>query len=262
MKSGRENQFGCIPYWKKEKGVFNSFGKRKVFKFLNIAGCMEDIKLKILKEMQNPEMYVKDLIDYVERNVPDAFNICCRKNLSINQWKPDATFGNQVNQKTVLLTVRMFDLWETALIDVLNNKLSKKFNGVKVEHTHDSKGDLTIVLPDGEKWIWEIKTTQGKDSFTGATHSASKYADYILISYNINKDIKLKRWRKNNRFITELAIFVWDKMEAKWIGKPSKNSSWTTLKIPIEINAERPEIVVIGSLIPKQKWCEISRQKL
>jgi hypothetical protein len=225
---------------------------------------MGDIKQEVLKSMRNPELYTKGILKYVEENVEDAFNIACRKNLSINQWKPDVTFGNQINQKTVLLTVRMFDLWETSLVDVLKKYLGEKFKGVIVEHAHDSKGDLVVKFPDGSEKVWEIKTTQGKDSFTGATHSASKYQDYILISYAIdkNKVLRLKEEGGNKGFITELAVFVWDKMEAKWIGKASENSSWTTLKISVKIKSKRPEIVVVGSLTPKKKWCEIIRKKL
>jgi len=219
-----------------------------------------ELKQSVLNELRNPEVYLKDVLKYIESNVNDAFNICCRKNLSINEWKPDVSFGKQINQKTVLLTVRMFDLWETALVDVLNKHLSSKFKGVSVSHAHDSKGDLAIILPNQEKIVWEIKTTQGKNSFTGATHSASKYNDYILISYEINKNMKLKVG--NNRgFITELAVLVWDKMEIKWMGEPSKSSSWTTLRIPSWIKQRRPEIVVVGDLDPKAKWCKILRKK-
>ena len=225
---------------------------------------MGNIKQEVLKAMRNPELYTRGILKYVEENLEDAFNIVCRKRLSINQWKPDATFGNQINQKTVLLTVRMFDLWETALIDVLREHLRRKFNKVTVEHAHDSKGDLVIKFPDDSEKIWEIKTTQGKDSFTGATHSASKYQDYILISYAIdkNKILKLKEDGGNKGFVTELAIFVWDKMKSKWIGKASKNSSWTTLRLSSKIKEKRPEIVVVGSLVAKKKWCEIKRVDL
>jgi len=218
-----------------------------------------DIKEQILKEMRNPKLYTEKVIEYVEKNVEDAFNICCRKGLSINQWKPDSSFGNQVNQKTVLLTVRMFDLWETALVDVLSEHL-KKF-GVKVIPSHDSRGDLTIIFPDGKDMIWEVKTTQAKNAWTGATHSASKYKDYILIGYDLNKDMKLHPG-VNNKFIKDLVVIVWDKMNIDWLGEPSKNSSWTTLPIPIRVIKERPEIVVVGGLKSSTKWCKISRESL
>ena len=214
-------------------------------------------KEEVLKEMRNPELYLKKVLKYLEENIEDAFNICCRKGLSINQWKPDSSFGSKINQKTVLLTVRMFDLWETALVDVLNEHLSKF--GVKVIPSHDSRGDLTVIFPNGEEIIWEVKTTQGKNSWTGATHSASKYKDYILVGYELDKDMKLHPG-VNRGFIKELTVIVWDQMNIEWLGKPSENSSWTTLPIPVRVVKERPEIVVIGSLVPKEKWCEIRRK--
>lgn len=217
-----------------------------------------EIKEQVLKEMRNPLLYQK-VIEYVEDNVEDAFNICCRKELSINEWKPDSSFGKQVNQKTVLLTVRMFDLWETALVDVLSEQL-KKLN-VKVISSHDSRGDLTIILPNGEEIIWEVKTTQAKDSWTGATHSASKFKDYILIGYEIDKNLKLRKG-KNKGFIKELSVIVWDNMNIEWLGEPSRNSSWTTLKIPVRVIRERPEITVIGKLEPSTTWCRVRKKIL
>ena len=216
------------------------------------------IKEQVLKEMRNPSLYEK-VIDYVEDNVEDAFNICCRKELSINEWKPDSSFGNQVNQKTVLLTVRMFDLWETALVDVLNENLKKL--KVRVIPSHDSRGDLTIIFPDNSEMIWEVKTTQAKDSWTGATHSASKYKDYILIGYELDKNMKLHKGN-NKGFIKEISIIVWDNMNIEWLGEPSKNSSWTTLKIPTRVIHERPEIAVMGKLEPSTTWCKVKRKEL
>lgn len=220
---------------------------------------MDDaLKQKVLKEMRNPLLFSK-IVKYVEDNVEDAFNICCRKGLSINEWKPDSSFGKQVNQKTVLLTVRMFDLWETALVDVLSEQL-KKFS-VKVIPSHDSRGDLTLIFPDGSEMIWEVKTTQAKDAWTGATHSASKFKDYILIGYELDKNLKLKKG-VNKGFIRELSVIVWDDMNIEWQGEPSKNSSWTTLRIPTRVIRERPEITVIGRLEPSTTWCKVRRKEL
>lgn len=220
----------------------------------------KDIEKKVLEEMRNPLLYTKYMLEYVENNVEDAFHIACRKKLSINQWKPDEHFGDQINEKTVLLTVRMFDLWETAIIDVLNKYLGKKFKGVRVKPAHDSKGDLIIKFPNNTQVYWEIKTTQG--NFTGATHSASKCNNYILISFEIDKDKLLQTESRNKGFIRSLAVLVWNDMEAMWIGEPSKDSSWTSLLIPSEIKRSRPEIIVVGDLIPKRKWCEIKRELL
>lgn len=216
-----------------------------------------NIKEKVLEEMRNPEIYTKEVLPYVEKRIPYVFGVVCEKNWSINDWQPDSTFGDQIGQKTVLITVRMFDLWETAIIDTLSNHL-KQLN-VKVEPSHDAVGDLMITFPDEEKMKWEIKTSQAGNSFTGATHSASKCNNYILINYSIDKDMKLSL-KENINFVKDLAVFVWDDMEIKWSGEPTKHSSFTTLRIPSEILDKRPEIVVVGRLDKKKKWCKFIRE--
>ncbi|HQJ56945.1 MAG TPA: hypothetical protein PLH46_04815 [Caldisericia bacterium] len=217
----------------------------------------ESIKQIVLKEMRNPEIYINEVLPYVESRIPYIFGVVCEKNWSINQWQPDETFGDQIGQKTVLISVRMFDLWETAVIDTLAKHLERF--GVKVESSHDAVGDLIIFFPNGDKMIWEIKTSQGENSFTGATHSSSKCNNYILINYSIDRDMKLSL-KKNKNFIKDIAVFVWDDMEAKWSGEPSKNNSFTTLKIPSEILEKRPEIIVVGKLESKKKWCTFIRE--
>lgn len=221
-----------------------------------------NIKEKIINEIRNPKIYLIDILNYVEKNVEDAFNICCRKNLSINEKYPDSKYQGQLGQKTVFISVRMFDLWETAIIEILSTNIKTKFPMINIKPINDTIGDMAIIFPYGEEMRWEIKTSQGQDSFTGATHSASKCNNYILINYSINRDLKLKQGIRNEGFIKELAVFVWNDMEAEWMGEPSKNSSFTSLKIPSEIKIKRPEIIVVGDLQPKTKWCRIKRKEL
>ena len=184
---------------------------------------MADIKKEILKEMRNPQIYLQDVIDFVEKRIKYVFGVACENKISINEWQPDSHYifldkkgmKKGLNEKTTMLTVRMFDLWEAGIIYVLGNRLKKM--GIKVEHSHTSEGDMIIIFPSGEKMIWEIKTSQAENSFSGATHSSSKSPNFILINYSINKNQKLK-FEDNPNFITGLAVFVWDKMEGKFIG--------------------------------------------
>ena len=238
-------------------GILDIFKKRR-------EGQLKEkfTKEDVIQELRNPEIYLKDVADYIESNIEDAFNICCRKNLSIDEKYPDSKYEGQLGQKTVFLTVRMFDLWETAIIDVLTRRFRKKFPSVKIKPINDPIGDLMIIFPSGEEMRWEIKSSQAQDSFTGATHSSSKCNNYILINYSTNKKLKLKQNMRNKGFIKDLAVFVWDNMEAKWIGEASDNSSFTSLKIPSEIAEKRKEITIVGKLEPKQKWCKIIRHKL
>ncbi len=217
-----------------------------------------ELERLLLKRLRNPALYTKKILEYVSKNVPDAFNIACRKGLSIDEWKPDSSFTKSgVAQKTVFVTVRMFDLWETAIVDVLSEEL-KPLN-IKVKHTHDAVGDLTFVFPSGETSVWELKSSQAKDSFTGATHSASKCDNYILINYGLNKKLKLNL-TDNTGFVNELAVLVWKDMDIPWSGEPSKHSSWTTLKIPVTAFQRHPEIIVVGKLEPSRKNCRILRE--
>ena len=176
--------------------------------FNKLKEQQENLKKSVLKEMRKPEVNSEKIIKYVEENLEDAFNYACRKNLSVNEWQPDSRYGKQLNQKTVFITVRIFNLWETAVVDVLCEHLKKKFRGIQVERVNDPIGDLKIILPNNEEIRWEIKSSQAKDSFTGATHSASKCNDYIFINYAIDKNLKLKENIRNKGFITELAVFV------------------------------------------------------
>ncbi len=42
-------------------------------------------KKAVIDELRNPRLYSEGVLKYVEENVEDAFNICCRKNISINE---------------------------------------------------------------------------------------------------------------------------------------------------------------------------------
>ena len=156
----------------------------------------------------------------------------------------------------------MFDLWETAIVDVVNSYMINKFSDIKVNPVNDPVGDMALIFPDKKEMRWEIKSSQALNSFTGATHSASKCNNYILINYAINRNMKLKSNTRNKGFITEIAVFVWDKMNIKWLGKPSEHSSFTSLKIPAKVKTKRKDIIVIGDLEPKTKWCNIIRKKI
>lgn len=222
---------------------------------------IKKLKEKVLSEIRIPELYRKDVLRYVEERIDGAFGLACSKNLSINEWQPDSRFVGQLNQKTALITARLFDLWESAVVEVLNTHLSKKFKGIEVKSVNDPIGDLTILFPDNSETRWEIKSSQAENSFTGATHSASKCNNYIFINYDIEGDLKLKQGEPNIGFIKEWAVFVWDNMEAKWAGKPSEHSSFTSLKVSSLMATKRPEIVVIGSLKQNRVWCKIEREK-
>lgn len=214
------------------------------------------IRSQVLDEMRNPNIYY-DTLKYVENHIDDAFHKACRKNLSVNDILPDSRFGNGNNQKTVYLTVQLSFVWEDAIIYSLNNHLKN----AKSYAANDAEGDLIVVYNNGYEEKWEIKTSQNLNQFTGATHSASKCDNYILINYGMDKDMKLKTNYYNMGFIKELSVFVWPDMDINWVGEPTNNSSWTVLKFSNKCE-ENKEIQVIGKLEKSKKWCKIKRDNL
>ena len=213
-------------------------------------------KQEIIDKMKTKKIY-ENTIRYVEKHIQDAFNLCCRKGLSINQVWPDKIFGTSLNQKTVLTTVRMADLWETAIVDNLR-EFFENDQDISIERKNDAVGDLIIFYKKQEFMRWEIKTTQSKNSFTGSTHSSGKCNNYILISFGLNMDLVLNK-TSNEGIINEIAIFVWNNSEVFWHRHSSTVKSFITFKIPINVDSN---ICVIGDLIKGRKWCSFRRVRL
>jgi hypothetical protein len=110
-----------------------------------------------------------------------------------------------------------------------------------------SSGDFVF---DNE--VIELKTSRtkyenGKDKnkcFSGATHSDSKTDKYLFIKYDLDVDKPI------NEVGFLKGIFVLGIKEISkemWYGKPTKNSSFTTIKFPREMLKELKEGLIYGS---------------
>ena len=157
--------------------------------------------------------------DWVEDNVPYVLGIPARKGLSLNEQWPDNTIDKA--QKTGLVTVRLGELVEEGVYEVLNDA---DFN---VKRKADSGGDITI---NGK--AWEIKTTQGND-MQGATHSSSKPPCYVMMKYKLDYD-KALSLEDNEGLIIEYGVWLSESIESNWWhGIATGNNSRTTLRIPV-----------------------------
>ena len=214
----------------------------------------KEMKKRIIRLMNNPRIFYTTL-EKVESKIWQRFGDLCEDNLSINENWPKGSIDE--SQKTGMITVQLSDLFEKQLVISLNEELEQY--GFIVKRKADSKGDLTITHIDtGEVMPWELKTTQG-DSFQGATHSANKCNDYILLRFGVDKDKKLSM-DDNKGFFTHYSAQVYDGMDnGWWFGKESNNNSRTTLKVPISENTKWEQSFVIGSPKPitrsNTKYC-------
>jgi hypothetical protein len=208
-----------------------------------------DLKKLVLTEMHNPDLYL-EVIKNVERNLKYSVDIACKNHWSINDWKLDESFSGKdgKTQLTSFITARLFDLWEDAIIEVMNTRLNHINMKIKVEHNPSQKGDMIIIISKKYKEIWEIKSSQTKDAFTGSIHSTGKekrFTNYILINYCINRNKKMTLG-KNKEIINEAAVFV-GKIKLGRFSKENSTNSCISLKIPLrEANKLTP---VIGELI-------------
>ena len=176
--------------------------------------------MSVSKKRINDPMIWYATKDWVEENIPYVLGIPARKGFSLNEQWPDDTIDK--SQKTGLITVRLGELFEEAIYEVL------KAAGLIVKRKADSGGDITI---NGKSW--EIKTTQG-DDIQGATHSSQKPPRYIMIKYKLDYD-KALSLENNEGLIIEFGVWISEDIDSDWWhGEATGNNSRTTLKIPIE----------------------------
>ena len=155
-----------------------------------------EILIKTLKEIG----FAKELVSYLNSVIPtELYSVARKRGMTINQYL-DA-IEDDTKQHTVVMTGNIsYGGVKRFLIFEANEFLSKATNGsVKVLSKSEYRAnpnfieyaDLAfdiIFEVDGELVPLEIKVSQGKNGFTGATHSTSKVNDYLLISLDIDRD--------------------------------------------------------------------------
>lgn len=195
-----------------------------------------------------------NLIKYFGDHLTDSLGYLADKQLSINEYCPSTRFGNKQNEKTVFITTRIFDIWENAVYEEVKKILQLENGDInKVSRWTTSEGDLKYFNE-----IWEIKSSQARDSWTGSTHSDLKSNNYVLINYQLNMEEKM--WKYNNiKILKAVGIFLLQTSEKiDWIGEPSHKSSFTTLKIKNEWKEKGYILEIAGTLMPRQKYCKIN----
>ncbi|MDR0752866.1 MAG: hypothetical protein LBF02_02065 [Mycoplasmataceae bacterium] len=204
--------------------------------------------------------FAKRVVNWVVENLKDSFGYCCRNNLTLNQYLPPERFGNSKNQITVFISVRLSELWENSIFEAIKEMFGQLEIPIsKVSRWTTSDGDIKI-LND----VYEIKTSQAKDSWTGATHSSHKSSLYILVHYSIDRDKNLDLLNGNEVF-PEFSIYLSSsKLKTKeiWNGIPKENSSFTTLRIENEWIKEGNVLCIFGNLdSSKGKYAKIIHEK-
>ena len=206
---------------------------------------------KILIEEFKRYNIFSHMVNDINKRIPthifrDAFD----DNLSLKEHI--SRLEDSEKQHNVFLTTRIsYDGVKFYFIKHLNKYLSEKTqNRIKVIEFKDSviedKESISfdvIFSIDGVEVPYELKVTQVKGSWTGATHATSKVPNYVLIMLSIDSLVKVE---ENVKFVNSGFMLIDEFGINDWDGKPSESSSYSTLKLKVNRNFD--ESIVIGYL--------------
>ena len=127
--------------------------------------------------------------------------------------------------------------------------------GCDVEPKFSSFGDMI----DGDTH-WELKTGQG-ECIQGATHSPKEHKKMNLIQVLWDKfeDKSLDDILKDRKFISSINFCVFEGIEPKSLGTPSKNNSRTSLKISRDYYDVAVDSCIYGQIKKNRVWCGFTK---
>jgi len=171
-------------------------------------------------------------------------------------------------QQTVYLTVRAAYEFEYAIKRVLSNHGFKTVS--KIHNTAEQKNDFGVQVSDRTQTAWfEVKTTQSKNGWTGATHSrgSGKVDNYVLVSYELDRNMILPpvdcpSTGTLHGIFKSVHFSVVDAFDMGWVGDATDSSSFTTAKIHNSQYSVYTPQIILGSTVKKDKWCAIIRESL
>ena len=226
-------------------------------------------KIQILKEILKAIGFANEIGNYTNKRIPNLYGSAKDNKLTIFEYID--MLEDDPRQHTVVTTAQISYLCvKDYLVFKANEFLYESTAGyVKVlsksqyqnhkDYHKFSKLSFDIVFEvDGELIPLEIKVTQGKDSFTGATHSTSKVNDYLLISLDIDKNIIVG---DGVSFIKGMFMSLTTIDSSSWSGKARDNNSFTSFKFNVFDSNQNiinyNDDVIFGSLDKKQKFYSI-----
>jgi len=171
-------------------------------------------------------------------------------------------------QQTVYLTVRAAYEFEYAIKRVLSDHGFETVS--KIHNTAEQKNDFGVQVSDREQTAWfEVKTTQSKNGWTGATHSkgSGKVDNYVLVSYELDRDMTLPPIDGSSPgalhgVFKSVHFSVVDAFDMGWHGAATDRSSFTTAKIHNSQHSAYTPQIVLGSTDRKTVNCAINRESL
>ena len=213
------------------------------------------------------EMFALQVLKKVEEISGDNFKSLRRLHPDIKTIRDYVKYvETDKKQESSWLTIRFAYEFENAIQYTLRkwgfHLLPKK------TISGQAKSDFGIKVKIGKKTediFFEVKTSRGKDSYTGATHSNEngKVNNYVFVNYAVDIDYELPSLNLNTSdmsgVITAVHFAIMDG-DIFWAGKATNSSSYTTAKISVNIGAAYA--VSLGSTRKKEVWMALERRDL
>lgn len=185
----------------------------------------------LIQELKKSGLFL-ELVNFMDNEIPYSFRWGQIASLSLRQYAEKMETDN--SQRTVVLSVKMSEIIKNFFIHRANEYLVEKgITNISVvdmtepeDYFYGKSYDL-IFLYNGQKVAFEVKFTQGH-KFTGATHATKKVPDYLLLSFDIDKEIIIDY---GSKFVKGIFVAITTISSEDWNGKASSNNSFTVLKL-------------------------------
>lgn len=219
-------------------------------------------KSEVLKYMRSKKFAI-DVLRNIENYSHHNFVSIASMNdkvVTLRDWAEE--IEEEKRQQTTAVSVRFAYDFEAAVFLALKAAGFTVLSKDKANST--ARCDVRVATSDFGIVPFEIKTTQGADGWTGATHSeeAGKVESYILIKYVLDMDKEIPVNGGNFQGVLKECHFSVIEMGVSWNGKATTSNSSTTGKIPAEKADEYNQGVIFGKAVGKVKWCKILTENL
>lgn len=216
-------------------------------------------EILLISELFKKYNLAGDIHRWAHENKFKIFGIPYHDNLTFDEWLE--MIEDDSTQRTVVLSARIsYDIIKYYFSTCVNQLFSKITEcDLKVVSVKDAVGadflsssfDLILSL-NGQLVPFEIKFTQDHTTFSGSTHSTNKVKNYLLFHFETKRNVKIN---SNEDFFNTMFMMATHFNMDKWVGEAKKGSSFTTFKLPSNIDYSGQ--VIFGKLKKNKVWCRM-----
>jgi hypothetical protein len=207
---------------------------------------------KIKNELQRTN-FVNDAFVFIEKNyICKEFHGAAKYSETINEFY-------SIEEKTqigVQLSAKIFSAFYSYLKYEANQFFESKDSFLRIittrnVHENESYDLIFQDIRTNEIEKIEIKLSQNKNSWQGSTSSTNKVKYYLLLNFDVDRDLKLNE-NENYGFFKSVFGCLVDLSDKTWSGEAKTNSHRTKFDFRIsdwDIDFLKNECIIIGDIV-------------